>query len=76
MTNIEILTLIIALYGAAVSSALLIIQSKRNKARLIVDLVHPEVYQWWFELPPREYEGMPTRGYGFLLYVAISNGGL
>ena len=38
--------------------------------------VHPEVYQWWFRLPAKEYQTQQTRRYGFLLYIGIANKGL
>jgi len=37
--------------------------------------VHPEVYQWFFELPSGEHEGRPTTKYGFLLYFDVINRG-
>lgn len=48
----------------------------RDKPKLKVRPVHPEIYQWWFKLPNGEFEGYPTRKYGFLAYIAISNRGL
>lgn len=47
-----------------------------DKPKLSVYPVHPEAYQWWFKLPDGEYEGKPTRKYGFLTYIAINNRGL
>ena len=38
--------------------------------------IHPEVYQWFFDLPPGQHEGQPTRKYGFLVYIGITNRGL
>lgn len=48
----------------------------RDKAKLTVHPVHPDTYQWWFEMPGREYEGKATRRYGFISYIAIQNSGL
>jgi hypothetical protein len=48
----------------------------RDRARLTVRPVHPEVYQWWFHRPAGEFKDMPTRRYGFIAYVAIQNSGL
>jgi len=48
----------------------------RDRARLTVHPIHPDIYQWWFNLPAREFEGRPTRRYGFVTYVAIQNSGL
>src|SRR5713226_4849541 len=48
----------------------------RDRAKLEVKPIHPEVYQWWFRLPEREFEGHQTRAYGFLAYVGIGNRGL
>lgn len=48
----------------------------RDRPKLTINPIHPEVYQWWFKLPGGEYEGNPTRKYGFLAYVGIANHGL
>ena len=48
----------------------------RDKPKLEVKPIHPEVYQWWFQLPAGTQDGKPTRKYGFLCYVGISNKGL
>jgi hypothetical protein len=48
----------------------------RDRARLRVDPIHPNTYQWWFELPPGQFEKQTTRRYGFLVYVGIRNSGL
>ena len=48
----------------------------RDRPKLVVDPIHPEVYQWWFELPPGECENRETRRFGFLLYASIANKGL
>ncbi|MFC1994952.1 hypothetical protein ACFLVK_00915 [Chloroflexota bacterium] len=48
----------------------------RDKPKLSVHPIHPDVYQWWFKLLGGEYEGKHTRKYGFLAYIGISNHGL
>jgi len=48
----------------------------RDRARLTAHPVHPEIYQWWFRRPDGEFEGKPTRRYGFIAYIAIQNSGL
>jgi len=48
----------------------------RDRSRLTVYPIHPEVYQWYFDLPPGEHGGQLTRKYGFLTYIAITNRGL
>jgi hypothetical protein len=48
----------------------------RDRPKLTVEPLHPDVYQWWFKLPGREHEGNPTRKYGFLAYISIANRGL
>jgi hypothetical protein len=48
----------------------------RDRPKLSVHPIHPDVYQWWFKLPSGEYEGNPTRKYGFLAYIDITNRGL
>jgi len=48
----------------------------RDRPKLTVYPIHPDVYQWYFELPLGVYQGNPTRKYGFLIYIAITNRGL
>lgn len=48
----------------------------RDKPNLVVNPLHPELYQWWFKLPSGEHEGQQTRRYGFLLYAGVANKGL
>ncbi len=47
----------------------------RDRAKLDVAPVHPDVYQWWFRLPDSTYQGEPSRAFGFLGYVGIVNRG-
>jgi hypothetical protein len=61
----------------SIINALILIQNYlRDKASLAVDPIHPDIYQWWFELPEGNFEGHPTRRFGFLTYVGIGNRGL
>jgi len=48
----------------------------RDKPKLTVEPVHPEVYQWWFKLPGDNFQGNPTRRYGFIAYIGVTNSGL
>ena len=48
----------------------------RDRPKLTVHPINPDVYQWWFKLPSGEFEGSPTRKYGFLAYIEITNRGL
>lgn len=48
----------------------------RDRAKLSVYPIHPDVYQWFFRLPGSEFEGESTRRFGFLCYVGIGNAGL
>ena len=48
----------------------------RDKPKLSVRAIHPDVYQWWFPLPGGVHDGSPTRAYGFLVYIGIANSGL
>jgi hypothetical protein len=50
--------------------------NRRDKPKLQVDPIHPEIYQWWFGLPERDFHGHPTRAFGFIAYVGIVNRGL
>ena|SRR5437660_1657184 len=48
----------------------------RDKPKLRVEPIAPQVYQWWFRMPDGRTETQSTRRYGFLAYVSISNRGL
>lgn len=48
----------------------------RDRARLTVLPIHPDVYQWWFRRPDGRFEDKLTRRYGFIVYIAIQNSGL
>lgn len=48
----------------------------RDRPRLIVKPVYPDVYQWFSVLPPRKYQGQDVRRYGYLAYVSVTNKGL
>jgi hypothetical protein len=48
----------------------------RDKAKLTVEPIHPGTYQWWFRLPDGDFKGDPTRRYGFITYIAVTNSGL
>jgi hypothetical protein len=65
-----------ALILSIINGIALLSNHLRDQAILKVKPIHPDVYQWWVRLPAREYEGAPTRRFGFLLYVGIGNQGL
>ncbi len=48
----------------------------RDKPKLSIEAIYPEVYQWWFSLTGGTHDSSPTRAYGFLVYVDIANSGL
>ncbi|MDX2086040.1 MAG: hypothetical protein SFZ03_11715 [Candidatus Melainabacteria bacterium] len=58
------------------NSLILITQWVKDKPKLVVNPIHPNVYQWYYTLPDGEYEGKKTKRYGFLCYVGIANKGL
>jgi hypothetical protein len=59
-----------------VNGLILVWQFSRDRAKLSVKPIHPKIYQWYFKLPPGEYDGNQTRKFGFLAYMAIANSGL
>jgi hypothetical protein len=65
-----------ALILSIVNGLILVSQWWRDRAKLTVDAVHPDLYQWWFSAPGGEYQGNPTRTYGFLIYVSVKNSGI
>ena len=48
----------------------------RDRAKLSASFIHPEIYNWFFELPSRKYEKKKTNVFGFFAYLAIVNKGL
>ncbi len=65
-----------ALILSIVNGFMLLRNYLRDRPKLVVKPIHPEIYQWWFKLPSGEFEDNPTRKYGFLAYIGISNRGL
>ncbi|PYS47384.1 MAG: hypothetical protein DMF68_16135 [Acidobacteria bacterium] len=74
--NLKLALEMSALFLGIVNGLMLLKFNLRDKPKLDVKPIHPEVYQWWFMLPSKEFEGQPTRRYGFLAYVGIVNRGL
>jgi hypothetical protein len=73
--EIEKLLQIAALVLSVVNGLILVRVHLRDRAKLSIAPVHPDVYQWWFRLPDSTFEGRTTRVFGFLAYVGISNRG-
>ena len=48
----------------------------RDRPHLVIEVIHPDIYQWYFMLPEGTYKGDKTRKYGFLTYIGIINKGL
>lgn len=65
-----------ALILAIINGLMLLRFYLRDRPKLTVHPVHPNIYQWWFKLPVKENQGNPTRKYGFLAYLDIANKGL
>ena len=65
-----------ALILSIVNGLMLLRHYLRDKPKITVHPIHPDVYQWWFTFPAGEFEGNPTRKYGFLTYIGITNRGL
>jgi len=65
-----------ALILSVVNGLMLLRSYLRDRPVLKASAIHPEVYQWWFRLPGKEYQGQQTRRYGFLIYIGIANKGL
>ncbi|MBN1591720.1 MAG: hypothetical protein JW941_00565 [Candidatus Coatesbacteria bacterium] len=65
-----------ALILAIINGSILFWRLRRDRPNLQVRAVEPKRFQWWFSLPGGEMNGQPTRRYGFLAYVRITNRGL
>jgi len=77
--SLEKIGIIIALVLGIANTILIIrklINEFKNKPKLVIEVIHPEEYQWFFKLPPGNYRGMSTRNYGFISYISILNKGL
>jgi len=65
-----------ALILAIINGLILFWRLKRDRPNLKVAPIEPGRFQWWFALPGRELNGNPTRRFGFLAFVRITNRGL
>jgi len=72
----NILLSLSALILGLVNGLILLWKFYRDRPVLSIEVIHPEVYQWFFPLPPGDYQGQTSRRYGFLLYVGVCNKGL
>ena len=48
----------------------------RDRPILEVNPIHPDTYQWFFRMPDGNINNIPTRKYGFLIYISIQNKGI
>jgi hypothetical protein len=73
-STLELAALILGL----VNGLMLLRQYFRDRPKLIVSLEDADHLEWscWFLLPSGTYKELPTRNYGFLIYLDISNAGL
>lgn len=65
-----------ALILSLVNGLMLLRNYLRDRPKLSVSPIHPDVYQWFFNLPSGKYQDKTTRRYGFLTYLSIVNQGL
>jgi hypothetical protein len=72
----KILLELSALILGLVNGVILLWKFIRDRPILSIEPVHPEVYQWFFPLPPGEHQGRITRRFGFLLYIGVCNKGV
>lgn len=64
-----------ALILSVINGLILVRVHFRDRAKLRVVPVHPEVYQWWVRLPDGMRDNRPSRRFAFLAYIGISNEG-
>jgi len=72
---IKALTLAISVL-AIVNGAMLLRSYLRDKPILEIQPVYPQTYQWFFRMPPGNFDSLPTRRYGFLIYISVRNRGI
>jgi len=65
-----------ALILGLVNGLILLRNYLRDRPELVVRPIHSDTYQWFFPLPCGNYQGQPTRKYGFLTYIGIANRGI
>lgn len=65
-----------ALFLAVVNGLAVLRMHFRDRPRLLVRSVHPDVYQWWFRLPDGQRDKIITRRWGFIAYISFANSGL
>lgn len=69
--------LAIALSLLAFINGIMLLRSYlRDRPILEVTPVHPDAYQWFFRMPDGNFNNIPTRRYGFLIYIDIKNKGI
>ena len=67
----------VALFALAFINGIMLLRSYlRDKPILKVNPVHPDTYQWFFRMPGSNFNNIPTRKYGFLIYISIQNKGI
>jgi len=75
----ERIGIIIAIVLSVANTILIVkklINEFNSKPKLIIEVLHPDLYQWYFKIPSGLYRDLKTRSYGFLAYVSIRNKGL
>ena len=65
-----------ALILSVVNGFILFSNYMRDKPKLVVTPVHPEIYQCWIRLKDVQADGKPVRRYAFLSYFGVANRGL
>lgn len=61
---------------AFVNGLMLLRSYLRDRPILEVNPIHPDAYQWFFRMPDGNINNIPTRKYGFLIYISIQNKGI
>jgi hypothetical protein len=66
----------VALFLSIINGFILFNSYLRDRPELLVDVIHPDVYQWFFVLPKTVIDGKEIRKYGFLAYIDVGNKGM
>lgn len=61
---------------AFINGLMLLWSYLRDRPSLEVNPIHPDTYQWFFRMPDGNINNIPTRKYGFLIYISIQNKGI
>ena len=65
-----------ALLLAVMNGLILVLMFMKDRSKLVLKVIHPDTYQWFFRLKDTTEDGTIYAHIGFLVYIGIANRGL